>query len=85
MICTIATIAVLILFGWVILGWIVELGRIPWGHPVRSLYDLIGKGINPILRPIRAVLPPVRIGNAALDLSVIAVFVVLWVIRTAAC
>ncbi|NNC74605.1 MAG: YggT family protein [Acidimicrobiia bacterium] len=85
MICTILNVLLLILFAWVILGWVVELGRIPAGHPVRSLYDLIGRGVNPVLRPIRAVLPPVRIGNAALDLSVIAVFVALWIVMSVVC
>lgn len=83
--CLLLNVAVLVLAGWVILGWVVMLGRIPWGHPVRRLYDLLGRGINPILQPIRSVMPPVRLGNAALDLSVIALFVVLWILQAIVC
>jgi YggT family protein len=36
---------------------------------VRRLYDGLSRVIDPILRPIRSVMPPVRLGNAALDLS----------------
>ena len=68
-ICFILQLGVLAIFAWIILSYVVAFGRIPWGHPVRRLYDALSKGIDPILRPIRSVLPPVRLGNAALDLS----------------
>ena len=59
----------LALFAWIVLGYVVVFGRIPWGHPVRKVYDLLGRLFEPILRPIRRVVPPIRIGGAALDLS----------------
>lgn len=54
---------------WIVLSYIVSFGRLGWDHPVRKIYDTLSKIIEPILRPIRNVIPPVRIGGAALDLS----------------
>ncbi len=54
---------------WIVLSYIVSFGRLGWDHPVRKIYDALSKVIEPILRPIRSVIPPVRIGGAALDLS----------------
>lgn len=59
----------LALLVWIVLSYIVVFGRIPFDHPVRRLYELLSRMIEPILRPIRAVVPPVRVGGAALDLS----------------
>ncbi|MCH7668366.1 MAG: YggT family protein [Acidobacteria bacterium] len=58
-----------VIIAWIVLGYIVVLGRVPGGHPVRKAYDALEKVIQPVLRPIRNVLPPVRIGGAALDLA----------------
>ncbi len=54
---------------WIVLSYIVTFGRLSWDHPVRRVYDALSKIIEPVLRPIRAVVPPVRMGGAALDLS----------------
>lgn len=57
------------MLAWIVLSYIVVFGRVPWDHPVRRIYDALSRVIEPILKPIRAVIPPVRIGGAALDLS----------------
>jgi YggT family protein len=54
---------------WIVLSYIVTFGRLSWEHPVRKIYDALSKVIEPVLRPIRRVVPPVRMGGAALDLS----------------
>ena len=54
---------------WVILSYVINFGRLPWGHPVRKVYDAIDRVLQPILLPLRRVLPPVRLGGIALDLS----------------
>ena len=38
---------------------------------------------EPVLKPVRGLIPPVRMGMMALDLSPILVFIVITVIRTA--
>jgi len=54
---------------WIVLSYIVNFGRLGWDHPVRKIYDALSKVIEPILRPIRAVVPPLRIAGSAVDLS----------------
>jgi YggT family protein len=54
---------------WIILSYVINFGRLPWGHPVRRIYDAIDRVLQPVLSPLRRVLPPLRIGTVALDLS----------------
>ena len=70
---------------WVILSWVVSFGRLSWGHPVRKLYDFLAKMIDPVLRPIRSVLPPVRIGGGGLDLSPLVLMFGLVILRGLVC
>jgi YggT family protein len=68
--------------------WVILLVRIlsTWfpppapGSPLRRLLDVAYALTEPVLRPLRNVLPPVRIGMVALDLSPIIVFVVIMVL-----
>ncbi|NHZ71218.1 MAG: YggT family protein [Proteobacteria bacterium] len=59
----------LALLAWIVLSYVVIFGRVPWDHPIRKLYDLLSRLIEPMLKPIRAVIPPVRMGGGSLDLS----------------
>ena len=70
---------------WIVLSWVVSFGRLTFDHPVRRLYDLLSRGVEPVLRPLRNVIPPVRIGGAALDLSPLVLFVGLWVLSIVIC
>ena len=69
LICGLLQLVVWVLIGWIVLSYVVSFGRLGWDHPVRRLYDALSRAIDPILRPIRNVVPPLRIGGAALDLS----------------
>ena len=60
---------------WIVLGYIVVFGRMSFDHPVRKIYEFLNKLVDPMLRPIRAVVPPVRVGGAALDLSPVILIV----------
>lgn len=62
-------IYILIVILRIILGMVIEFGRIPWGHPVRRIADILALAVDPLLRPLRRVLPPVRVGSMSLDLS----------------
>jgi len=66
---------------WVILSYIINFGRLPWGHPVRKVYDAIDRVLQPVLSPLRRVLPPVRLGNVALDLSPLVLIIGLSILR----
>jgi YggT family protein len=54
---------------WIVLSYVVVFGRVAFDHPIRKLYEFFNRLVEPVLRPIRAVVPPVRIGAASLDLS----------------
>ena len=84
-ICVVLLFAWIALISYVILGWVVELGRLSWGHPLRSAYDFLGRGIRPVMRPIRDRLPTVRIGGVALDLSILVLFFGVAILRAIIC
>jgi len=75
------TIAYWGLIVWIILSYVVSFGRLPYGHPVRKVYDGLASAINPVLAPIRRVLPPVRLGGMALDLSPLVLFFAIAILR----
>lgn len=68
-ICQLFFLAFAFIIVWIILSYVVSFGRLPWGHPVRKFYDALARAIDPVLRPIRRLLPPLRFGGMALDLS----------------
>lgn len=66
---TLVQLLSLALLVWIVLSYIVVFGRVSFDHPLRKAYEFLSRLIDPLLRPIRAVVPPVRVGGAALDLS----------------
>ncbi len=84
-ICYLLNLTTLALLAWVILSYVVNLGRLPWGHPIRKIYDAMSSVINPILVPIRRVLPPVRVGGMGLDLSPMVLFFAIIIITNVIC
>lgn len=82
LICLLLNLATLVLFAWIILSYVVNFGRLPWGHPIRKIYDALSNAINPILMPIRRMLPPVRAGTIGLDLSPLVLFLIIIVLRS---
>jgi YggT family protein len=57
--------------------------RPPLSGPVRKLLDLLDDVTDPVLRPLRAMIPPIRAGGVGIDLSIIVAFVILAVLRQA--
>jgi len=83
-ICVVLTIYTLVLFVRVILSWALVLGfRPPISGPFRTVVDAVDGVTEPVLKPLRALIPPVRAGGIGLDLSIIIAFVILFVLRTA--
>ncbi|MCO6503328.1 MAG: YggT family protein [Acidimicrobiales bacterium] len=62
---------------WVILSWV----PVTPGHPVTRFQYALGRIIEPVLRPIRQLLPPIRMGAAALDLSPIVLIFLVQILR----
>ncbi len=72
----------LALLAWIVLSYVVTFGRVPGDHPIRKLYDFLSRIIEPMLKPIRAVVPPVRMGGGSLDLSPLILIVGLMVLSS---
>jgi YggT family protein len=56
---------------WVILSWI----QVSSTHPLGRIQVFLDRIIYPIILPIRRVVPPIRLGGGALDLSPIVLLV----------
>ena len=85
LLCAVLTAAVWIIIAWIVLSYVVNFGRLGWDHPVRRLYDALSKLIEPVMRPIRNVIPPLRIGGAALDLSPVILILGIGLLRSFVC
>lgn len=81
----ILTLAYWALIIWIVLSWVVGFGRLSFDHPVRTVYTTLSRGIDPVLAPIRRVMPPVRIGNAGLDLSPLVLFIGIVIVQNIVC
>lgn len=84
-ICLVLTIAFYTIIAWVILSWVAGVGRLPWDHPVRRVYTAIDKALQPVLRPLRSALPPLRMGAVALDLSPLVLMFGLLILQSLLC
>lgn len=56
---------------WVVLSWI----QVSSTHPLGRVQVFLDRIIYPVILPIRRVIPPVRLGGGALDLSPIVLLI----------
>jgi YggT family protein len=85
-VCLLITIYTVVLFVRVIVSWAFLFGfRPPLSGPLRMILDLLEDVTEPVLRPLRALIPPIRAGGMGLDLSILVAFVILAVLRQAFC
>jgi YggT family protein len=68
---TLLTIYFYAIFAWVILSWI----RVSSTHPLGRVQTFLDRIIYPVILPLRRVIPPIRIGGGALDLSPIVLLI----------
>ncbi|MGB7859975.1 MAG: YggT family protein [Acidimicrobiia bacterium] len=66
------------IFAWVVLSWI----PMTPGHPLGRLQTGLDRIILPALNPIRRVVPPIRMGGGALDLSPIILLIGVQLLRS---
>ena len=86
LLCIAANVYLLILLVKVVLSFVVVLGgRPPSSGPVRVVIDVVDDVTEPVLRPLRNLIPPVRMGGMGLDLSIMVLFVILFVIENVVC
>ena len=76
LICTLLNLYLLVIFARILFSWI----RVEPGTPVASIYSVVYNLTEPVLGPLRQLIPPVRLGMAALDLSPIILLVVIRII-----
>jgi YggT family protein len=69
-------IFVFVLVVYAVMSWIPS----SVGGPAERLQRVLGAVCEPVLRPVRRLIPPVRTGGGAIDLSVLVVLVVMWVL-----
>ena len=70
-VCTLLQLYLLVLFARIILSWF----PLSPGGVMTSVHSLLFTITEPLLGPIRRLLPPVRMGSMALDLSPIVVLI----------
>ena len=82
LICLALTLAWILLLIRVVVSWLEFFGvRRPIAGPMRTAYDLLFTVTEPILRPLRKVLPPAGM----FDISVVVAFVIIFVLQAAFC
>ena len=67
----------LVLFAYSILSWVTASGRLAYDSPFHKIQHVLSSICEPVLRPVRRIIPPVRVVGVGLDLSVLIVFLVI--------
>ena len=81
LVCIAIQLYLLIVLIRIIMSWIPPTP----GTTYAQIFEVFDRLTEPVLAPIRAVLPPVRLGAAALDLSPIVVFILGTLLLRALC
>lgn len=81
LICAIIGIYLVILFARAVLSWF----PISPDSPVHRIQSALSSVTEPVLRPVRNIIPPIRMGGMGLDVSFMIVFFGLFIITTILC
>jgi YggT family protein len=82
LLCVALTVYWIVLLARVVVSWIELSGwRPPSTGALRTVFELLFDVTEPVLRPIRRIVPPA----GPLDLSVIVAFVIIFVLQNAFC
>ena len=76
-VCILLTVYWVILIVRILSSWF----RPPMSEPLRTIWRLVYDLTDPVLRPLRNLIPAVRMGAMAIDFSPIIVFIILAVVR----
>lgn len=79
-ICWLLQLYLLVLLAHVVFSWV---PRPP--EPLQPVVAFVRALTEPVLSPLRRMIPPVQLGGAALDLSILIVFFALIILRSAIC
>ncbi|MDP8958228.1 MAG: YggT family protein [Actinomycetota bacterium] len=81
LICSLLGIYLWVIIIRIVLEWI----QVPTDHPVGRVRDALAAVTDPVLRPVRRLVPPISFGSAGLDLSPLVVIIGLQILRSAIC
>jgi YggT family protein len=82
LVCFALTAAWILLLVRVVVSWLEYFGvRRPITGPARTAYDLLFDVTEPMLRPLRKIIPPAGM----FDLSVVVAFIVIFVLQSVLC
>jgi YggT family protein len=70
----------LVLFAYCILSLVIAYARISYDSPVIKVQRVLTAIVEPVLRPIRRIIPTANVGGVGLDLSVLVLFLVIDVV-----
>jgi YggT family protein len=77
--CLLLGIYWIILFARIILSWFPP----PRSGPLRAIVGILYDLTDPVMRPLRNLIPPIRAGMMAIDLSPIIIFILIGIFRAA--
>ena len=80
-ICWALQIYFLAVLAWVILSWV----QVSSVHPLGRVQVFLDRIIYPIILPLRRILPPLRLGGVALDLSPLVLMLGINLLRRFVC
>lgn len=80
-ICLLLQIYFLAVLAWVILSWV----QVSSVHPLGRVQVFLDRIIYPVILPLRRVLPPIRLGGMALDLSPLVLMLAISLLRRFIC
>lgn len=80
-VCWLLQAYALVVFARIVMEWI----PVSYDHPLARLRAMLRAATEPVLRPLRAMLPPVRMGGMGLDLSPLILILGLSVLAGAIC
>lgn len=82
LLATLVSYTYYILFGFILASIVFSFfPRFPSGGFLQAVYGAVRAIVNPILAPIRSVIPPLRLGGLALDLSPLIALIGLQIAR----
>jgi YggT family protein len=80
-ICLLLQIYGLVVLAWIILSWV----QVSSVHPLGRVQVFLDRIMYPVILPIRRILPPLRLGGVALDLSPLVLLLGLSLLRRFIC
>ncbi|MBI2168951.1 MAG: YggT family protein [Actinobacteria bacterium] len=81
LVCAFLTVYYVVLFARIIISWF----PVEPGSPIAAIHRILYDVTEPVLAPVRGLVPPVRTGPMAFDLSPIIVFIALIILQRAIC